>query len=249
MTFSFLILEQESSDIYNYQNIIESMNFESKVYTVSDTDEAIEKAKEVNIDVFLFNIRFDDAGSMEFLRKIRNLYRLTPIIIISSHNTVDQKFEAFNKVKLFAIIEKPVYTEIFKFEVEKALEISKLLNYRTVSFKRKNYIKNYATRDIYCIQRVPNGKKKILITSFDDTVNELTTESFSIKSSLGEILDLFENKNDIIRVHQSWLVNPAMIRGLHLSKEELTLAANIKIPLGETYKHQVIPFIDKTKSK
>jgi DNA-binding LytR/AlgR family response regulator len=90
---------------------------------------------------------------------------------------------------------------------------------------------------------MPQGKKKIVVTSYDDTVNEITSEEFSINSSLAEIFELFENDKDIIRAHQSWLINPKMIRGLNLVKEELILVNNIHIPVGETYKKELSPFI------
>lgn len=220
------------------------MDFESKVYSTSNVSETLEKVKQVGIDVFVIDINMGDSlVELDFIEEIRKTHKWTPIIIVGSIEDMEQKFSAFNELKIFAHIDKPFKNEQVASELEKALDIAKLINDRTVSFKRKNYIKTYRTKDIFCIQRVPHGKKKILVTSYDETVNEITTESFSIKSSLGEILDLFENENDIIRVHQSWLINPKMIRGLHLTKEELTLISNIKVPVGETYKHKLSPFI------
>jgi DNA-binding LytR/AlgR family response regulator len=244
MAFSFLILENESAFVNKLKNIIASMNSESKVYSTWDVNEALEKTEQVNIDVFVVDINLGDSlAGLDFIKEVRKMHKLTPIIVVGSNVDMQDKIAAFNELKVYAYIDKPFENEQVVAELKNALEMSELINNRTVSFKRKNYIKVYHTKDIYCIQRVPHGKKQILVTSYDDTVNEVTTEAFSIKSSLGEILDLFENDKDIIRVHQSWLINPKMIRGLHLAKEELTLISNIKIPVGETYKHNFFPFI------
>ena len=244
MAFSFLILENESAFVNKLKNIIASMDSESKVYSASNVNDALEKTEQVNIDIFIVDINLGDSlAGLDFIKEVRKMHKLTPIIVVSSIVDMQQKIAAFNESKVFAYIDKPFDNEQVAAELEKAFEIAKLINNRTVSFKWKNYIKIYRTNDIFCIQWVPHGKKQILVTSYDDTVNEITTEAFSIKSSLGEILDLFENDKDIIRVHQSWLINPKMIRGLHLAKEELTLTSNIKIPVGETYKHKLFPFI------
>ena len=244
MVFSFLVLENESALTNKLKNIIGSMEFESKIYSPLSLDEALEQTREGNIDVFVVGINPErPLAGLDFIREIRKVHQLTPIIMVGSSLNMEQQIISFNEFKVYSYIDKLFNDDLIEKEVESALEVAKLINTRTVSFKRKNYIKTYQTKDIVCIQRVPQGKKKILVTSYDDTVNEITTEAFSIKSSLGETLDLFENDKDMVRVHQSWLVNPKMVRGLHLTKEELTLVSNIKIPVGETYKHKIAPFI------
>ena len=240
MSYSFLILESEDIFVSKLKNIIKSMDSENKVYSFHTVSKALEKLESINIDVFIVDLNLKDAlAGLDLIKEVRRVNKLIPIIVVSSNLEMAQKVEIFNDAKVFAYLDKPFNDQMVVSELEKALEIAELVNGRVVSFKRKNYIKSYPTKDIFCIQRMPHGKKKILVTGYDDTVGEVTTEAFSIKSSLGEILDLFENPNDIIRVHQSWLINPKMIRGLDLVKEELTLASNIKIPVGDTYKHNL----------
>jgi len=247
MAFSFLILEDDAAFTRKLRNNIESVNPEAKIYSTSDVNEALDTIKQANIDVFLVDIALEnyvtDLTGLDFIREVRKVHKLTPIVVISSSLETQRIVETFNELKIFAFIDKRFDGEQIEMELEKAIEVAELSNNRTISLKKKNDIKVYPTRNIFCIQRMPYGKKKILVTSYDDTIGEVTTEEFSIKSSLGEVIDLLENNKDIIRVHQSWLINPKMIRGLNFLKEELTLVSNIKVPIGATYKEQLAAFI------
>lgn len=248
MAFSFLILEKESAFIRKFKNIIESVNPSGKVYSTSDVEEAFRLVKEVNVDVFLIDVTTKDQltelTGLDFIKEIRKeIHRLTPIIVVSSILDPQQMIETFHESKVLAYIDKRFDAEQITPEFEKALEIAKVSNNRMISFKKKHDLIVFPTRNLISIQRMPNGKKKVLVTSFDDLTQEVVAEEFSIKSSLGEILNAIENDNDLIRVHQSWLINPKMIRGLSFLREELTLYSNIKVPIGTTYKERLAPFL------
>lgn len=247
MAFSYLILEDEAVFVRKFKNTIQSMDREGKIYATSDVKEALEIVKQVSIDIFLVDIAIENyinsLTGLDFIKEVRKIHRYTPIIVVSSSLETQQMIQSFNEFKIFAYIDKRFDSEQVEIELKKALEISELSNNRTISLKKKNDIKVYPTRNIFCIQRMPHGKKKVLVTSYDDTINEITTEEFSIRSSLGEILDLLDNDKDIIRVHQSWLINPKMIRGLSFLKEELTLVSDIKVPIGSTYREGLAPYI------
>lgn len=247
MAFSFLILEDEPAFVRKFKNIIESTNPKGNIYSTSDVNEALDIAKRRNTDIFVVDIALknnltNQTGS-DFIREVRKIHKFTPIIVISSSLEIQQVIQSFNEFKIFAYIDKRFEAEQLGVELNKALELSHLVNNRTISLKRKHDVRVYPIRNIFCIQRVPYGKKKILVTCYDDTINEMTTEEFSIKSSLGELLNSLENEKDIIRVHQSWLINPKMIRSLSFLKEELTLVSDIKIPIGSTYRETLASFV------
>lgn len=244
MTFSFLILEDEQSFINKIDGVIKSMDIDSKILTAYSVEEGLDKAKSTAIDVFLVDINLNESRTgLDFIKEIRETYPLSPIIVISSLSEVHHKITAFNDLKILGYIDKPFDNDHVTSDLQKAIEIAKIINNRTVTFKRQNFARTYRTKDIYCIQRMPRGKKRITVTAFDESTGSLVTDEFSIKSSLSEVLSLFENDQDVVRCHQSWIVNPKFIRGFDVNKEELVLVNNIKIPLGDTYKHNVASFI------
>ena len=244
MTFSFLILEDEQAFINKIDSVIKSMDINSKILTAYTVEEALEKAKSISIDVFLVDVNLNEPRTgLDFIQKIRQCYPLSPIIIISSLVEIHHKITAFNNLKVLGYIDKPFKNEQVVADLLKAIEIAKIINNRTVTFKRQNFARTYRTKDIYCIQRMPKGKKKIMITAYDETFDNISTDEFSIKSSLAEVLELFQNNQDVVRCHQSWIVNPKYIRAFDVNKEELILINNMKIPLGDTYKHNVSSFI------
>jgi len=244
MTFSFLILEDEQIFINKIDSVIKSMDINSKVITAYTVDEALEKAHSASIDIFLVDVNLNEARTgLDFIREIRKSYPLSPVVIISGLVEVHHKITAFSELKVLGYIDKPFENGQVVEDLLKCIEFAKVINNRTVTFRRQNFAKTYYTKDIYCIQRMPKGKKKIMVTAHDEASGEVTADEFSIKSSLAEVLDLFENDKDIVRCHQSWIVNPKFIRGFDVNKEELILVNNMKIPLGDTYKQNVASFI------
>jgi len=244
MTYSFLILEDEQLFINKLDNIIKTLDVESKVLTAYTVEEGLEKAHSTAIDVFLVDINLNETRTgLDFIETIRRAYPLSPVIVISSLVESHHKIKAFSDLKVLGYVDKPFDNQLVVNDLYKAIEIAKIINNRTVTFKRQNFARTYLTKDIYCIQRMPKGKKRIVVTAYDETIGEISTDEFSIKSSLAEVLDLFQNKTDVVRCHQSWVVNPKYIRGFDVNKEELVLVGNIKIPLGDTYKHNVASFI------
>lgn len=244
MAFSFLILEDEQVFINKIKNVINSIDINSKFFTAHTVTDALEKANSTNIDVFLVDINSHEAHmEFHFIREIRKSYPISPIIIISSPIEAQHKITAFNELKIIGYIDKPFKHQQLANDILKSIEIAKVVNNRTVRFKRQNFSKTYRTRDIYCIQRMPNGQKKIMVTAYDEIDGGISTIKFSIKSSLTEVLELFQNRQDVVRCHQSFLINPKFIRGFDVNEEEIILVNNIKIPLGDTYKQNVASFI------
>ena len=244
MAFSFLILEDEQAFIDKIESVIKSMDIGSTVLTAYNVAEALEKAKSASIDVFLVDVNLNESlTGLDFIQEIRQSYPFSPIIIISSLVEIHHKITAFNNLKVLGYIDKPFDHEQVVADLLKGVELAKIVNNRTVTFKRQNFSRTYRTKDIYCIQRMPKGRKKIMVTAYDEAIDDVSTDLFSIKSSLSEVLELFQNELDVVRCHQSWIVNPKFIRGFDVNKEELILVNHIKIPLGDTYKHNVAPFI------
>jgi len=244
MAFSFLILEDEQPFINKIDSVIKSMDIHSKILTAYSVEEGLEIAKLTTIDIFIVDINLNEPRTgLDFIHEIRSFYPLTPVVVVSALSEMHHKMIAFSDLKVSGYVDKPIENEQIVAELSRAVEIAEIVNNRTVVFKRQNISRSYQTRDIYCIQRMPKGKKRIVVTAYDEYTGTIESNEFSIKSSLTEVLDLFENKQDVIRCHQSWIVNPKFIRGFDVGKEVLIMANNLKVPLGDTYKHHIAAFI------
>jgi len=245
MKFTVLIVEDNQFMIDKIESAIKSIGLESKVLLAYNIEDAYQFTKTTTIDLILVDLLLENHGETgwTFVSDIREKYSLTPIIAVSAIDDFERKFTAFKTLNLFSFIEKPFQNFQVVTEIKKALPLAKLINNRTVTFRRNNFTKTYRTTDIYCIQRIPNGQKKIAITAYDELLGHVTTEEFPIKSSLTEILDYFDNENDIARCHQSWFVNPKFIRTFNVHTDEIILANNMNIPIGDTYRNDLAPFI------
>jgi len=244
MAYSFLILEDDQQFVNKIDSVIKSLDINSKILTAYNVEEGLEKANSTVVDVFIVDINLNEPRTgLDFIQEIRKSYPLSPVIVISALAEIHHKMTAFNDMKVLGYIDKPFKNKQVTTDLLKAIEIAEIINNRTVTFKRQNFARNYRTKDIYCIQRMPKGKKRIVVTAYDEYTDDLSMDEFSIKSSLSEVLELFENQQDVVRCHQSWIVNPKFIRGFDVNKEELILVNNLKIPLGDTYKHNVASFI------
>lgn len=244
MTFSFLILEDEQIFINKIESAIKSIEINSKILTAYNVSDALTKANSATIDVFVVDVNLNETRTgLDFIREIRSTYPLSPVIIVSSLVEIHHKIKAFNDLKVLGYVDKPFKNKALVSDLLKAIEISKIINNRTVTFKRQGFARTYHTKDIYCIQRMPLGKKKITVTAYDPISDQVLSEEFSIKSSLSEVLELFQNEQDVVRCHQSWLINPKFIQGFDVNKDELILINNIRIPLGDTYRQNVASFV------
>lgn len=243
MSVSILVLEENKMAANKVASVVKTMSVPSKILMTDSMSNALEIMTTNAIDVFIFDIDLTAEKGVLFLHELRKLYPLSPVIIVSGFDDFEYKVAAFNKFKIFAYVDKPYEFRSLVAEIEKALDVAKLVNNRMIKFKRQNYVKTYFTKDIYCIQRLPQGKKRMKVTAYDETIEYTSSEEFPIRSGLDEVLNKFEHSQDIVRCHQSWLVNPKYIRGYDVNEEELILVNNIKVPLGQTYRQNVEAFI------
>ena len=251
MSLSILTLENEVSSVNKIKAVVSSLEMDNKIHSFYTVDEAVEAAKMLSIDIYIVNINLSDLDpentmpGVAFIQELRKSEKLTPVIAIGSLSEMPEVVTLFNDLNVFAYLDKTTKNDIFKQQLIRALEFIDLaeINNRVVAFKRKSFIRRYPVKDLICIQRVPHGKKQILVTAFDEDQGTISTEKFAIKSSLGEVLKQFTADSDVIRVHQSWVINPKMIRGFDLTKEELILVSNVRVPIGDTYKHLLKPYV------
>jgi len=245
MKYTLLIVEKNQFMIDKMEAGIKGMGLKAKVLIAKSFDEASEILSQIPVDLFLVDILL--GGELEvgysFIKELQAGFPHSPVIVVSGNLDAQQQVDIFNELYIFSYISKPFQNFDVINKIKKALPLADLLNNRFVTFRRNNFSKTYRTKDIYCIQRLPNGKKKIAVMARDELSGEILTEEFPIKSSLNEVLGYFDNERDILRCHQTWCINPNFIRGFDVAEDEVILIEDIRIPVGDTYKESLEKFI------
>ena len=248
MIISFMVLENDAVFSARLKEVIErklteEIGIEAEIVTATSFSEAMDKQE--SVDIHLVGIDLNGKGSgLDYIKEVANGYSddepVIPVVVISSHNEEFYKMMALNDLKVISYIEKEkTYNEaqVLK-DLKRAVKCFKKFDDRTVTFSRPGgYKVTYKERDIWCIKRLPQGQKKIVVSIYDEASKGLIEKEFSIKSSLGEVIELFSSPDKMIRCHQSWLVNPRVITGE--TRKDLILVSGLKIPLGGEYRDNV----------
>jgi len=242
---TFLTLEDDYETTESLKKHITMLDTESKTFVANSCKDGLDTARKIQIDIFLVDINLiGEETGIDFVKKIRQLYhKKTPILIVSSMTEVKFKLKAFEEFDIIGYIDKPYISEEVIQKLEDAIEMAKLIDNKKVTFSRKDCNRTYFARHVYAVQRVQKKDRQIKVIVYDEETNTITEEIFKIKENLDEVLDLFAQKNALIRCHQSWLVNPKKIKAIKYSTEELILPRDIKIPMGSSYRDNIEAFI------
>ena len=248
MIISFMILEDKEIFSNRLKQIIErrlmeELGLESKIVTASSLDEAIRKKARISIDIHVVDIDLKGRGNgLDYIKEVAQDHDgepVIPVVVISSHKEEYYKMKTLNELKTIGYIEKgKLYDEkqVLK-DLEKAVKCAQYLSNKTVVFSRLNEKMSYKEKNIWCIERLPNGQKKMSVTIYDEHKKALVVEEFSLKRSLLEIPTLFSSEKQMIRCHQSWFVNPRAIVGA--TKHKLILSQGVEVPLGDSYRESI----------
>ena len=246
MTISFMILDRNATFSEKLKEVVEHKlteltGIEAQIITATSLSEAMDKKDLADIHLVELDL-MEKGNGLDYINEISKGYSedepTIPVIVVSSYSEEFYKMRALNDLKVVGYIEKDTYSEeqLLK-DLRRAVKCFKGFNNRTVTFSRPGYKATYAEKNIWCINRLPHGQKKIVVTVYDELNGDLFEEEFSIKSSLTEIPGMFSSPDKIIRCHQSWLINPSVILGE--TKKHLVLLSGKVIPLGGEYKDNV----------
>jgi len=247
MIVSFMILEDDDVFSKRLKEVIErklteELGIEVKIVRATSFNEAIYKKGLADIHLVDLSLEGEKNG-LDYIRELAKDYPddepSIPVVVISNHNEEFYKMMALNELKVISYIEKETtYNEeqVLK-DLKRAVKCFKKLDDKTVTFSRPAFKRTYKEKNIWCIKRLPHGKKRIIVTVYDEFTHELIEEEFSIKNSLMEIPKMFSSSEKMIRCHQTWLVNPRVIIGE--TRNSLVLLSGLKIPFGGEYKDSV----------
>jgi len=244
MIFSFLILDDEKKYRIELEEIINAMDIGSKILTASNHDSGLEKAVSIGFDVFLADIDLrGEKNGLDFIKEIKKKNPLSQIIIVSSNP--DYRKEALD-LKVSGYIDKPYKPEQVIREINSVLIYAKEMDNQMITFKRQEFEKRYKARDIICVRKVPKTSRKVIVTAYK-TQTESSEEMFSIKSNLDEVPKMFLRQNTLIRVHQSWLVNPRHVIDYDLAYDKLILTGDIRVPIGDHFRDNILPLFQNER--
>ena len=119
-----LIVDDELFSREYFQKILEKIDFE--VRTFSTGCDGLNAFKESFYDLVILDVRLPDADGIEILRQIKEINRLTPVIIVTAYGTVENAVQAM-KLGAFDFLMKPFQeTEKVLITVKNAIYQGKL---------------------------------------------------------------------------------------------------------------------------
>jgi len=99
-----LIIDDELFSREFFQKILEKTD--SEVKTAPNGSEGLIAFKKTSYDLVILDIRLPDADGIEILRQIKEINRLTPVIMVTAYGTVDNAVQAM-KLGAFDFLMKP----------------------------------------------------------------------------------------------------------------------------------------------
>lgn len=232
---SILIVEDDVIIGKKIEQLIIGMGKDIKVIKAKDGTVALQIADNIAIDIFIIDIKLPDYDGIELAKKFRKNYPYSPIIIESSKG--DSVFQniVHDQIGNLAFLKKPFLDSKLIAKVNDALGLVEHLYESSLKIRQNNFLRVINTKDIIYIEKIKD-KKKISIVFYDRYRKRLVIEEFS-GLSLYSLMDKLENKNELLRCHKSFIINPKMIERLNYVENTLILKyTEIEIPIGKTYK-------------
>lgn len=241
---TFLILEDNPKFLDQTVKLIERQltevaGIDCKILTATTAKEALKRKAETSIDIHVIDIDLPGGGNgFTYLEEVAKGYEddepVLPVVVISDQENDAYRIKALDRFKVTGFIGKSKYDgKLALTALRRAVKMVRLLDEKKVTFRRPREVRIYKEKNVWAIERLPRGQKKMLVSIYDEEKNQIIKEEFSLKSSLLEVPGLFSSPTCMIRCHQSHLVNPLVIIGQR--GDQLLLPFGEKVPLGGEY--------------
>ncbi len=96
-----------------------------QVSTAANQAEALEKIDDLRFDLVLTDLKLPDGSGLEVLRKMKQTYPETPVVMITGHATIDNAVEA-TRLGAYEYLTKPVDLKRLRIVISNALYLSSL---------------------------------------------------------------------------------------------------------------------------
>ncbi len=214
-------------------------------------DNAIEASRFLDsskIDLMFLDVELK--GSIDGLDFLRIRKNYIPAVIVTSVRS-ERAIEGF-ELDVTHFLEKPLTPEKFNRAVQKVLKLGRHQP-QSVSIEPKPAHHHILVKVLSA--RNENLQKKI---AYDDIIYAETdvTKKGAIKiwtlsdghflSTCAYILDDFEGKTPLIRIHRSYVINKNQIDSVCRPDKFLYLKNGVKIDIGEKYMENIRAFLDES---
>ncbi len=171
-SLSVLFLEDNIEFAKNTVELLEMFFY--KIFHASSIKSSLELYKENHIDLIISDIKVDDGNGLDFIRSIRNMNLLIPIIVLSAHKDEDFLLKAI-PLNITSYELKPLNYNTF---VELLKRISSKFKDVHEIFITNNVIYNFEEKALYFDKiNIPLTKKEILFMELMiNNMDKLVTE-------------------------------------------------------------------------
>jgi len=183
-----LIIDDEKNMRWAIKKALEKERY--MIYEASNGQEGLVKLAEIHPDLILLDLRMPIMDGMEALKKIKEINKDIPVIMLTAHGTMESAVEAM-KIGALDYISKPFDIEELKILIKKALDVGELKE--QVSYLREELEKNTGKtiigespkmRDVLeVVERVANTNVTILILGESGTGKELFANAIHYNSN------------------------------------------------------------------
>ncbi|UPT71413.1 MAG: response regulator transcription factor [Flavobacterium sp. JAD_PAG50586_2] len=236
MKIKCLIVDDEPLAIKLIEKHIAKIDDLEVVATCSNALKAFEILNSQPVDLLFLDIKMPSITGIEFLRNLKN----PPKTILTTAYR-DYAIEGYD-LGVVDYLLKPITLERFlkavdKFFGETVKTASPIKETTTNEFiVVKSGIKNYKI----------NVKDILYIESLKDyiKINTANSKSITSKYKIGDIEGEL-NEEYFLRIHRSFIINSSKITAFTVNEIEIN---GIEIPIGASYKENVLHYLDKLKN-
>ena len=175
-----LVIDDEKNILESIKMVLAYENYQ--VETCNSGLDGMELFKTLNPDIVLLDVKMPGFDGIEVLKNLKNINKLSEIIMISGHSGIQEALEA-SRLGAFDFLEKPISREKLLLTVRNASEKVTLLkeNYNLKGISEKKYVLIGESpvmkklRDT--IQRVSKSDSTVLIFGPSGTGKELISRN------------------------------------------------------------------------
>ena len=175
-----LVIDDEKNILESIKMVLDYENYQ--VETSGSGLDGLELFKTMNPDIVLLDVKMPGFDGIEVLKNLKNINKLSEIIMISGHSGIQEALEAA-RLGAFDFLEKPISREKLLLTVRNASEKVSLLkeNFSLKGITEKKYIlvgeSTAMTKLKETIQRVSKGDSTVLISGQSGSGKELISRN------------------------------------------------------------------------
>jgi len=237
MKIKCLIVDDEPLAIKLIENHISKINSLEVIGTCNSALKALEFLNTQDIDLLFLDIKMPSISGIDFLKTLQ-----TPPKTIFTTAYRDYAIDSYDLEAVDYLL-KPITFERFLKSINRFLRNN----------KPSSPEKNDSQKEDYIVVKSGNKYHKlsiktiVYIESFKDYIKINTTDNQKIisKYRISDIEQELKEKQ-FLRVHRSYIININKINAFTVNYIEVS---SVEIPIGISYKNDVITFLDTIKKK